>query len=172
MPERDHTKMNKHKALLVYTTRLDSGSLRRSILIKILSWHLSLRKIDGSVDLFIVIFCSKGELLVQRPVSQNRQETLRAHFGCHNSFDIFATPRFSAIKHCNPLGFSYTKSMFKYQLFKLQVDCSLTTGFSGPKSSPDFRETGSRSETININNLNTYLISLIYTSNFSLTSLP
>ena len=33
--------------------------------------------------------------------------------------------------------------MLKDQLFK-QVDCSLTTGFSGPESSRDFRETGYR----------------------------
>ena len=121
MTERDHMKMNKHKALLVYTTRLDSGSLRRSILIKILSWHLSLRKIDGSVDLFIVIFCSKGELLVQRPVSQNRPETLRAHFGCHNSFLISSQRRgskpsniaillvFHTLKACLNISFSNYK---------------------------------------------------------------
>ena len=52
-------------------------------------------------------------------------ETFRAHFGCHNSLYVFATPRFSAIKLRNPLGFIYIKNMIKDQLFKtrrLQFD--------------------------------------------------
>ena len=54
-----------------------------------------------------------------------------------------------------PLGFSHIKNMLKDQRFKPQVNYSLTTGFSGHKSPKDFPETGSRSETINVNNFNT-----------------
>ena len=52
-------------------------------------------------------------------------------------------PRFSAIKLRNNLGFSYIKNMLKDLLFK-QTDCSLTSSFSGPKSSRDLKETGAR----------------------------
>ena len=45
-------------------------------------------------------------------------ETLRAYFGCHNSFYIFATPRFKAIRPRNLLSFSYVKNMLKDHLFK------------------------------------------------------
>ena len=45
-------------------------------------------------------------------------ETFRAYFGWHNSPYVFATPRFWAIKLCNPLGFSYIKNMLKDQLSK------------------------------------------------------
>ena len=39
---------------------------------------------------------------------------------------------FLTLRTCQKIGFSK------------QADCSLTTGFSGPKSSPNFRETGPR----------------------------
>ena len=59
-------------------------------------------------------------------------ETFRAYFGCHNSLYIFATPRFSAIKLRNHLGFSYIKNTLKEELFKtggLQFD----NWFFGPE---------------------------------------
>ena len=68
-------------------------------------------------------------------------ETFREYFGCHNSFYIFATPRFQAIKLRNLLSFSYVQNMLKDHLFKtsgLQFDNWLF----GPKSSQEFRETG------------------------------
>ena len=67
-------------------------------------------------------------------------ETFRAYFGCHNSLHIFATPRFFTFKLRNPLGFSCIENML-FNTSGLQADCSLTTCISGPKSSPDFRET-------------------------------
>ena len=67
-------------------------------------------------------------------------KTFWAYFGCHNSLYIFATPRFWAMKLRNHLGFSH---MLKIT-FSRKADCSLTTSLLGPKSSPDFRETGPR----------------------------
>ena len=45
-------------------------------------------------------------------------ETFRVYFGCRNSFYIFGTPKFFAIKLGNPLGFSCIKNILKDQLFK------------------------------------------------------
>ena len=59
-------------------------------------------------------------------------ETFRAHFGCHISLYIFATPRFKIIKIRSPLGFSYIKNMFKDQLFKTN-GLQFKNWFSGPE---------------------------------------
>ena len=45
-------------------------------------------------------------------------ETFRVYFGCRNSFYVFGTPRFYAIKLGNPLGFSCIKNILKDQLFR------------------------------------------------------
>ena len=45
-------------------------------------------------------------------------ETFRTFFGCYNSLYTFGTPRFSAIKLRNLLGFSCIKNMLKGQLLK------------------------------------------------------
>ena len=68
-------------------------------------------------------------------------ETFRPYFKCHNSLYIFGTPRSLVVKLCNPLGFAYIKDIKRFS-FSKQVNCSFPTRFSGPKNSPDFRETG------------------------------
>ena len=81
-------------------------------------------------------------------------ETFREYFGCHNSFYIFATPRFQAIKLRNRLSFSYVQNILKDHLFKtsgLQFDNWLF----GPKSSQDFRETGPRPVSVSNQGSNT-----------------
>ena len=84
-------------------------------------------------------------MVYSRDLFLKSPETFRAYFGCHSSLYIFGTPRFSAIKPSNLLGFSYIKNMLKDQLFKtsgLQFDNWLL-GLA--KNSRDFRETGPRS---------------------------
>ena len=79
-----------NKALLVYNSWPDS--LRRNILLKILSEHLWLRKIDGSVDFLLSPFVAKVNYWC-RGLFLKIPETFRAYFGCHNSLYMFATPR-------------------------------------------------------------------------------
>ena len=84
-----------------------------------------------------------NSLVKSRGLFLKSPEIFLAYFVCHNSLYIFVTPRFLATNFRNPLGFSYIQDMLIKKIgFSKQADCSLTTDFTVPKSSRDFRETG------------------------------
>ena len=64
----------------------------------------------------------------------------------HNSIYLFETPNFDTIKLRNFLSFSYIKRMS----FSKQTDRSLTNGFSGTQCSPDYRETDSSAQPVEL----------------------
>ena len=59
-----------------------------------------------------IILCNV-HFLETRGLFLESPRTFRAYFGCHNSLYIFATPRFSTIKLCNPLGFFFFNLILK-----------------------------------------------------------
>ena len=68
-------------------------------------------------------------------------ETFGVSFGCHYSL-ISSQRRGSKPSNFAVLLIFLTLKTCKKIIFSKQADCSLTTSFSGPKSSRDFRETG------------------------------
>ena len=88
------------------------------------------RRLNSRRNLFI-----PGGLFLQSP------ETFRDYFGCHNSLISFQRREVLSHQTSQASWFFLHRKHAKDQLYK-QADYRFTTGFSGTKNSPDFRENG------------------------------